>query len=363
MTSPSRSYASDVSGICSSDARSRTEVLNGPSEPRDNTVWQQCPNPVSWSFNVDTRSQVPTDGSFQIDLSATNAAGVVDTAPKTVSVDNDPVGVSFRTPNDPNPSVWVNHAVTVDATPSAGPSGVGGMNCSIDDAQRQVLPGERPDGQRGRRPHRLAARRGTRPWTPKASPTPGPTSTSVQIDEAPPALSFEPQNPADPTALVVDTSDSESGVAGGSIEMAPAGTSDWTTLPTSFDGSHLLAHFDDAGLQRRLLLPGDLLRQRRQLREHHQATVAAAARGLGFAGQPDKNRQPAATPDRPRTGSGRLALGHGSPRTTSSSASSAEDISRRSRSSSTSSDARPSASTPLGTAGGCGGSAVRRAST
>ena len=71
---------------------------------------------------------------------------------------------------------------------------------------------------------------------------------TVHIDESPPSLSFQPQNPGDPTALVVDTSDTESGVAGGSIEMAPAGTSDWTSLPTSFDGSHLLAHFDDAGL-------------------------------------------------------------------------------------------------------------------
>jgi hypothetical protein len=30
--------------------------------------------------------------------------------------------------------------------------------------------------------------------------------------------------------------------------MAPAGTSDWTTLPTSLDGSQLLANVDDAGL-------------------------------------------------------------------------------------------------------------------
>ena len=58
-----------------SDRRQQRQ-LNGPSEPRDTTVWQQCPNPVSWSFPVDTRSQVPTDGSFQIALSATNAAGV-----------------------------------------------------------------------------------------------------------------------------------------------------------------------------------------------------------------------------------------------------------------------------------------------
>ena len=109
--------------------------LNGPSEPRDTTVWQQCPNPVTWSFNVDTRTQVATDGNFQINLTATNAALVGGYAPtKTVSVDNDPVTVSFRTPNDPSPSLWVNHAVTVDATPTAGPSGVGGMTCSVDRA-------------------------------------------------------------------------------------------------------------------------------------------------------------------------------------------------------------------------------------
>ena len=56
-------------------------------------------------------------------------------------------------------------------------------------------------------------------------------------------------NPNDPTGVVVDTSDSESGVAGGSIEMAPAGTSSWTALPTTFTGSQLVAHFDDAGLR------------------------------------------------------------------------------------------------------------------
>ena len=57
-----------------------TGVLNGPPEPRDDSVWQQCPNPVSWSFNVDTRSQVPTAGTLPLDLSATNAAGVASTS-------------------------------------------------------------------------------------------------------------------------------------------------------------------------------------------------------------------------------------------------------------------------------------------
>ena len=56
-------------------------------------------------------------------------------------------------------------------------------------------------------------------------------------------------NPNDPTGVVADTSDSESGVAGGSIEMAPAGTGSWTALPTTLTGSQLVAHFNDAGMR------------------------------------------------------------------------------------------------------------------
>ena len=241
-------YASDVSGICSSEATVADSGVNGPDEPRDDTVWQQCPNPVCWSFPVDTRSQVPTDGSFQIDLTATNAADVGGYAPtKTVWVDNDPVGVSFHSPNDPNPGVWVNHAVTVDATPTAGPSGVGGMTCSVDHATAKPYPagGLTVDGDGV---HTVTCTAWNNAVDPQGQPNTGTSSMTVHIDESPPSISFEPQNPHDPTGLVIDTSDGESGVAGGTIEMAPAGTNDWTSLPTTFDGSHLLAHFDDAGL-------------------------------------------------------------------------------------------------------------------
>jgi hypothetical protein len=76
----------------------------------------------------------------------------------------------------------------------------------------------------------------------------GSGSESVAIDEAPPTVAFEPQDPADPTKLIVDTGDSESGVAGGSIQMAPSGTQNWTTLPTALASGHLLARFDDSHL-------------------------------------------------------------------------------------------------------------------
>ena len=239
-------YASDVSGICSSGASLTSGETNGPSEPRDTTVWQQCPNPISWSFPVDTRSNVPTAGKFDIDLSATNAAGVGGTSAATVSVDNDPVGVSFSTPNDANPGAWVNHAVTVDATASAGPSGVGGMKCRTDSSAANSYPasGLAIDGDGI---HTVSCTAWNRAVDPQGEPNTGTNSIIVHIDEAPPSMHFEPQNPHDPTGLVIDASDSESGVAGGTIQMAPAGTSAWTSLPATFNGSHLVAHFDDAG--------------------------------------------------------------------------------------------------------------------
>ncbi|MGN6867994.1 MAG: hypothetical protein ACTHMY_06280 [Solirubrobacteraceae bacterium] len=203
---------------------------------------------MSWSFSVDTRSAVPTHGGLTIDLTATNAAGAEYTVPDTVSVDNDPVAVSFRTPNDPNPTVWVNHAVTVNATATAGPSGVGGMNCSVDRGSAKTPPrtGLAIDGDGV---HTVSCTAWNNAIDPQGQRNTGSNSMSVSIDEAPPKLGFEPQNLADPTGLVVDTSDSESGLASGSLQIAPAGSGAWSDISTSLDGSQLHAHFDDSALR------------------------------------------------------------------------------------------------------------------
>ena len=76
---------------------------------------------------------------MSLQLGATNAAGVQSLVSETLSVDNEPVSVSLSTPNDSNPSVWVNHAVTVDATASAGPSGIGSLTCSVDRAAAELM--------------------------------------------------------------------------------------------------------------------------------------------------------------------------------------------------------------------------------
>ena len=238
--------ASDVSGACDMWAYVDDTLVQAPPEPRDTTVWQQCPDPGSWGFLVDTHTYVPTSGDLTLQLGATNAAGVAGSTSNILQVDNVPVGVLLSTPNDPNASVWVDHAVTVDATPTAGPSGVGGMNCRVDGAAAKPYPttGLTVNGDGV---HTVSCTAWNNAVDPQGQPNTGTNSLTIHIDEAPPSLTFQPQNPSDPTALTVDASDSESGVAGGSIEMAPAGTSSWTPLPTTFDGSHLVTSFDDAG--------------------------------------------------------------------------------------------------------------------
>ena len=244
--------AADSSGVCRMSAYVGGITREGPSFVPDTSDWQQCPNgawEVQQGASVDTRDFVGSSGSLPLTLNAENAAGVQSNyGPEQLNVDNDPVGVSFSTPSDPNPGAWVGHAVTVDASASAGPSGVGGMTCSPDrgapSAYTAAGVAVNGDGV-----HTLSCTAWNRAVDPQGQPNTATNSMAVHIDEAPPSISFEPQSPSDPTGLVVDTSDSESGVAGGSLQIAPVGTSAWSSVPTSFDGSHLLGHFDDASLR------------------------------------------------------------------------------------------------------------------
>jgi len=244
--------AGDASGVCSLSVEvgATAPIADSSLPATNNSSWQECQQPVSWTAAVDTRDYVSGAGQMPLTLQATNAAGPPTQASmsETLNVDNDPVGVSLSTPNDPNPTVWVNHAVTIDATPSTGPSGLGGVNCNVNAAAAQSYPaaGLTINGD-GVKTVSCTARNNA--VDPQGSHNSATSSVTVHIDEAPPVASLEPTNPNDPTSVVADTSDSESGVAGGSIEMAPAGTSSWTALPAAFTGNQLVAHFNDAGMR------------------------------------------------------------------------------------------------------------------
>jgi len=239
--------ASDTSGVCSMSADLGSHLIAGPSAVPQTSLWQQCPD-QTWTPSVDARSYVPGHGSLPVTIRAMNAASVITSSSETLQVDNDPVTVSLSTSNDASASVWANHAVTVFANSSAGPSGVGGTNCSVGSSNPQpyAARGVTVDGDGV---HNVVCTAWNNAVGPQGQPNSTTSSTAVHIDEAPPLVSFEPQQPGDPTGVVVNATDSESGVAGGSVQIEPAGTGNWSAVPTNFDGAHVLAHVDDAGLR------------------------------------------------------------------------------------------------------------------
>ena len=199
----------------------------------------------SQGASVDTRDYIAGAGSLPLTISATNAAGNMTSESETVQVDNEPVAVSLSTASGVNPSAWVNHAVTVDANATAGPSGVGGTNCATDSGPTTAYP-SRGLSVDGNGVHTVTCTAWNNAIGPQGQPNTTTQSMAIHIDESPPSIHFQPQNPHDPTALLVDAADNESGVASDSVEMAPAGTNDWTSLPTRVDGAKMTTQFDDA---------------------------------------------------------------------------------------------------------------------
>jgi hypothetical protein len=207
--------ASDPSGVCDLYAEINASQVQGPAAWPNQSELQQCPEP-GWIPTVDTRAYVPQAGSLGLQMVAMNAAGNTSSPSETLQVDNDPVSVTISDQNDPNPAGWVNHAVSVNASASTGPSGVGGIACAVDGgASAGASVQVNGDGV-----HTVKCTGWNRAVSPQGWPQFATTTQTVHIDETPPSLGFEAQNPADPAQLVVDTADSESGVGGGSIEMA-----------------------------------------------------------------------------------------------------------------------------------------------
>ncbi len=237
--------ASDPSGVCNLTANVDGQAVVLDSQQPDANAWQQCAN-GTWPGSVNTLDYIPTSGLLPLSLVATDAAQNTTTIPNPVEVDNEPVSVSLATPNDPNPTLWVNHAVTVTSAATTGPSGLTGTNCTIDSAKSfpYDFTGFTVDGDGV---HTVSCTAANNAVDPQGQHNTGTTSETVKIDEQPPAVSFEPFNPADPTQLVVDAPDGESGLAGGSMTIQGPHTTTTTPLPTSSDGSHLYATLDDQG--------------------------------------------------------------------------------------------------------------------
>ena len=136
--------ASDPSGVCSTEAIVDGDVVGDYAMDTsiDNASFTQCWPSYQATGAVNTAS-LP-NGATTLTLSAVNAAGVPSSPAETLAVDNTPVTLSLATPNDPDPNVWVNHAVSVDASVETGPSGLGGISCDVDGARVLIPRGGSP---------------------------------------------------------------------------------------------------------------------------------------------------------------------------------------------------------------------------
>jgi hypothetical protein len=242
--------ASDPSGVCATNL-----LINGQGNPwgldatlsgRSTASFVQCSGGTANAI-LDT-DNLPNGQITTIGYTAYNAAGVPGTPSEQIRVDNTQPGLTLATPNDADPNVWVNHPVRVVGTATAGASGIAYTGCKTNGAAGYVLPAGG------------ATVNGTGIWTVECQSvnnaynvggipnTSGPATVTVHIDETPPAVAFAPVDPADPQAVVANTSDGQSGVAGGQIQMRPASGGAWQSLGTAFDGRHLLARFNDVAL-------------------------------------------------------------------------------------------------------------------
>ena len=180
-------------------------------------------------------------------IRATNGADLSSSQTHTLDVDNTPVSVSYATPNDANDSVWVDHPVTVKETTTAGPSGVAATSCTVDSGHSFSYTGAFQVNGTGQ--HSVSCTGSNRAIDPQGQPRTGSATIPIAIDETPPSLAFASSPPADPSELVADTGDRQSGVHDGRISYAQTGTSSWHNLPTSFTGSQLISKINDAKLR------------------------------------------------------------------------------------------------------------------
>lgn len=127
---PASFTASDDSGICSMQAVVAGRGIQGPTDSARNThSWTQCPTPQTMQLTVDS-SQYP-NGPLTLSFSAGDAASPanVSSPSETVDVDNEAPTLRLSGPTDAPTTAGTQY---IDATATAGPSGVAGILCSID---------------------------------------------------------------------------------------------------------------------------------------------------------------------------------------------------------------------------------------
>lgn len=117
------------SGVCLLRASLAGQELPSEAITPDETSWHQCQIPYgNWLGDTLATGGYP-NGADRLTIGATDAAGRSATASETVHIDNETPQVTFSGPTDAPSSAGTQY---VTAVASAGPSGVYGIDCSVD---------------------------------------------------------------------------------------------------------------------------------------------------------------------------------------------------------------------------------------
>ena len=124
-----------ASGVCSLSASLAGQALPGDATSPDPTLWKQCG--LSLWFGDSVHTDDYPDGADRLVISDSDAAGESSSAARTVLIDNQTPTVSLTGPANAPVTSGTQY---VTATASAGPSGVYGIDCSVDGAAAQWYP-------------------------------------------------------------------------------------------------------------------------------------------------------------------------------------------------------------------------------
>jgi hypothetical protein len=247
--------ASDGSGISHNEIQVDGQAVRADNHVCDYTQRAPCPN-GGMSAQIDT-SKITPDGAHQLTLQTVDTAGNPATVSKTIDVDNTPPsapanlavtgGDGWRTSNDFSVT-WTNPAADGGAPiaaalyslcPSSG-SCVAGTASGSGVASISDL--KVPSAGDWSLTVWLRDAAGNSSTTNAAGPV------HLRFDDSAPSVAFEPRNQADPTLVSALVSDSVSGIANAKLEIRRHGSKTWDELASTFDGTRVTAHVDDAHL-------------------------------------------------------------------------------------------------------------------
>jgi len=221
---------------------SRTAWLSGPQTVTVNAAEAQPLSGIqgiscsldgataTWTAGSQATVSATANGPHTIACrSLTNAQTWGAVATYSLRIDSTPPTLSYH--NGPNQGRWYSSAQSIDVSSqgAAGLAAVALISCTLA-GHTTTYPGDKahitvpsPGGSLVCEAHDQAGNRSSsQAW-------------QFLIDTTPPTGYFAPSDPHDPAAVAVQTADSQSGVAGGEIDIQlPAG---WRRLATAYDRS------------------------------------------------------------------------------------------------------------------------------